>query len=397
MQAAPVANIDATALTQRVAGFIAHLRLNDYPLGPAEARAALDLAGHVDLCDARDARLALKTLLAGCRTDWELFDDLFEAYWHRAGRVRERVTSPADRNAGASTRPKVWQDHLPADKSGDAPGPLSRTGGDDDRDATAEETRLAASKRTVIAGTDLRHIVDPAELAEAEALAGDLARAMRYRLSRRSRVANKGPRFDLRRTLRRNLCHGGDPIELVRRRRPDRPVRIVVLLDVSGSMQQYSRFFLQFVKGLVGTWAEADAFVFHTRLVRITDTLRERDPIRAMTKLALMAQGFGGGTRIGESLRVFNERYAKAALNSRSVVIILSDGYDTGSPELLAEQLKRLKRKARRIVWLNPLLGWRDYEPVAQAMSAALPHIDCFAAAHSLDALAALEGEFARL
>ena len=174
-------------------------------------------------------------------------------------------------------------------------------------------------------------------------------------------------------------------------------MRIVILLDVSGSMEQYSRFFLQFVKGLVGAWVESDAYLFHTRLVRVTEALRDSDPIRAMTRLALIAQGFGGGTRIAESLGVFNDRYAKMALNSRSVVVILSDGYDTGDASAMSGEMRRLRRRARRIVWLNPLLGWRGYEPVARAMAAALPHVDCFAAAHTLDALAAIEGELARL
>ena len=120
------------------------------------------------------------------------------------------------------------------------------------------------------------------------------------------------------------------------RTRPDRPVRIVLMLDVSGSMKPYSRFFLQFVKGLVAQWHDADAYLFHTRLVRVTDALRERDPLAAMTRLSLMAEGFGGGTRLGECLEVFNDRYAKRALNSRSVFLILSDGYDTGPPEMLA-------------------------------------------------------------
>ena len=197
--------------------------------------------------------------------------------------------------------------------------------------------------------------------------------------------------------MRRNLGRGGELIDLVRRRRRDRPVRIVVLLDVSGSMEQYSRFFLQFVKGLVGSWVESDAYLFHTRLVRVTDALRDRDPIRAMSRLALLAQGFGGGTRIAESLGVFNDRYARMALNSRSVVMILSDGYDTGDASAMSREMQRLRRRARRIVWLNPLLGWRGYEPVARAMAAALPHVDCFAAAHTLQALAAIEGELARL
>ena len=224
-----------------------------------------------------------------------------------------------------------------------------------------------------------------------------MARAMRYRICRRYRNAHRARRLDLRRTVRRNLGRGGEPIDLVRRRRRDRPVRIVVLLDVSGSMDQYSRFFLQFLRGLVGSWLESDAYLFHTRLVRVTEALRDNDPIRAMTRLALIAQGFGGGTRIAESLGVFNDRYAKMALNSRSVVMILSDGYDTGDASAMSREMRRLRRRARRIVWLNPLLGWRGYEPVARAMAAALPHVDCFAAAHTLDSLAAIEGELARL
>ena len=163
-------------------------------------------------------------------------------------------------------------------------------------------------------------------------------------------------------------------------------------------MEPYSRFFLQFVKGFVGSWAESDAWVFHTRLVRVTEALRDHDPVRAMSRLALLAQGFGGGTRIAESLAAFNDRYAKATLNSRSVVIILSDGYDTGDASAMStHEMQRLRRRARRIVWLNPLLGWRGYEPVARAMAAARPFVDCFAPAHTLEALAAVEGELARL
>ena len=257
--------------------------------------------------------------------------------------------------------------------------------------------RIVASRRTTLARTDLRHLADPAELAEAERLAARLARAMRHRISRRYRNARRAPRLDLRRTVRRNLGRGGEPVDLVRRRRRDRPVRVVVLLDVSGSMEPYSRFFLQFVKGLVGAWAESDAYVFHTRLVRVTGALRDHDPVRAMARLALLAQGFGGGTRIAESLAAFNDRYAKAALDSRSVVMILSDGYDTGDASAMGREMRRLRRRARRIVWLNPLLGWRGYEPVARAMGAALPHVDRFAPAHTLEALAAIEGDLARL
>ncbi len=390
------AGVDPTALAQRIAGFVAHLRLNHFAVGPAETAAALALAHHIEACDPLQARLGLRTLLAGRQQDWERFDDVFEAYWLGRGIVRSRPSSPATSTA-ASSRPQLWQRHLP--QSEGVQDPLPQIAGTEDQsdDTSARKARLVASKHQSLTTKDLRHIVDPDELAAAEQLAGRLARAMRYRLSRRFRISNRGRRLDLRRSLRRNLSRGGDPIELIWRRRVDRPVRIVVLLDVSGSMQQYSRFFLQFTRGLVGSWAEADAYLFHTRLLRVTHVLRDKDPIRAMTKLSLMAQGFGGGTRIGEAVRVFNDRYAKTTLNSRTVVVVLSDGYDTGEVDDLVGQLRRLRRKARRLVWLNPLLGWQRYQPVARAMFAALPYVDHFASAHSLEALAALEGTFERL
>jgi uncharacterized protein with von Willebrand factor type A (vWA) domain len=179
--------------------------------------------------------------------------------------------------------------------------------------------------------------------------------------------------------------------------RPDRPVNLVVLVDVSGSMERYARVFLSFVRGLLGGPLRADAYLFHTRLVRVTEAFRETDPMRAMARLSLLAEGFGGGTRIAACLKAFNDGYAKRAIDSRSVVVILSDGYDTDPPEALARELARLKTRARRLVWLNPLLGWRDYAPVARGMAAALPHVDLFAPAHSLESLAALEPELARL
>ena len=386
------------ALTGRVAGFVAHLRLNDFALGPAESAAALELLeDHLDASDPLAARLGLKSLLAGRKEEWERFDDLFEAYWRGRGRVRRRPAAPAA-DPRSRTPPGPWRNHLaPPPPAGgtDRARPPGASGPDDDEPRGTG--RVVASPRSTLARTDLRHLADPAELAEAERLAARLARAMRHRISRRYRNAPRAPRLDLRRTVRRNLGRGGEPVDLVRRRRRDRPVRIVVLLDVSGSMEPYSRFFLQFVKGLAGAWAESDVFLFHTGLVRVTEAMRDHDPVRAMSRLALLAQGFGGGTRIAGSVAAFNDRYARAALNRRSVVMILSDGYDTGDASAMSREMQRLRRRARRVVWLNPLLGWRGYEPVARAMAAALPFVDCFAPAHTLEALAAIEGELARL
>ena len=170
-----------------------------------------------------------------------------------------------------------------------------------------------------------------------------------------------------------------------------------MMLDASGSMSLYSSFFIRFIRGLVENLAQAEAFVIHTRLVHVSAVLRERDLEKAVDRMNLLSAGWGGGTRLGENLRRFNDNYARQVLSGRSVVMILSDGYDTGPPELLAEEMARLRRRARRIIWLNPMIGWRGYEPVAQGMAAALPYVDLFAPAHTLDSLAALEPHLARL
>ena len=170
-----------------------------------------------------------------------------------------------------------------------------------------------------------------------------------------------------------------------------------MLLDASGSMSLYTAFFVRFLHGVVDAFREAEAFVFHTRLAHVSPSLRDRDVTRAVEKLSLMAQGIGGGTRIGESLATFNRWHARRVINSRTALMIVSDGYDTGEPGQLGEEMRRLRRRCRKIIWLNPLIGWRDYSPQARGMQAALPYIDLFAPAHNLESLAALEPYLARI
>ena len=384
-----------TPITRRMAGFIDHLRLNDFAVGPAETRMALDILDRIGPLGRAHAQQGLKSLLSARQEDWDKFDDLFEAYWFRYGRERTAAKSANSHQRATARHPGIWSDHLP---SAAASGLASSSGNEDDRETSGTASgRVVASAAHQLRQTDLRHFADREELAAAERLARQLATAIRDRLSRRYTFAATGRRLDFRRTFRANLGHGGEPITLIHKARPDRPVRIVVFVDVSGSMALYARVFLQFVRGLVSTWIDAEAYLVHTKLVPVTELLREPDSLKAMTRLAPMADGFGGGTRLGDCLKTFNDRYAKRVLNARSVVMILSDGYDTGTPDRLSRELKRLKRRARRIVWLNPMLGWRDYEPVTRAMTAALPLIDHFAAANTLDALAALEPDLARL
>jgi uncharacterized protein with von Willebrand factor type A (vWA) domain len=175
------------------------------------------------------------------------------------------------------------------------------------------------------------------------------------------------------------------------------PLRLVVLLDASGSMSLYTSVFVRFIHGVLEHFRESEAFLFHTRLVHVSAAMREKDVGRALERLSLMAQGVGGGTRIGESLATFNRWHAPSVIHSRTCVMIISDGYDTGTLAAMAVEMQRLARRCRRIVWLNPMIGWDGYEPSARGMQAALPHVDLFAPAHNLKSLAALEPYLARL
>ena len=271
----------------------------------------------------------------------------------------------------------------------------ARADGDDDADPGGR--REGASRAENLAATDIRHIVDPDEIAKVHALAARLARTMRARLVRRQQARRRGRRLDIRRTIHRSVSKGGTPVDLVWRRRKVKPLRLVVLLDASGSMNLYTAFFVRFLHGVVDAFREAEAFVFHTRLAHVSPTLRDRDVARAVDRLGLMAQGIGGGTRIGESLATFNRWHARRVINSRTAIMIVSDGYDTGEPERLAAEMRRLRQRCRRIIWLNPLIGWKSFSPQARGMQAALPHVDLFAPAHNLESLAALEPYLARV
>ena len=379
---------------RRLAGFARSLRDNGFKVGLAETRDALSLLTSPAAQRPSSLKPALRALFCATRSDWERFDEIFDAFWRgRHMRARHVLSGLAGGSAAAARR--LAQAPTPRDAPGLPDHVERRSDGEGFADARAR--REGASRAENLAAADLRHIVDPADIEEAHALAARLARAMRVRLVRRDQVRRRGRRLDLRRTIHRNVSHGGTPVELAWRRRKIKPLRLVMLLDASGSMSLYTAFFVRFLHGVVDAFREAEAFVFHTRLAHVSASLRDRDATRAVDRLALMAQGIGGGTRIGECLAAFNRWHARRVINSRTAVMIVSDGYDTGAPERLGEEMRRLRRRCRRIIWLNPLIGWRDYSPQARGMQAALPYVDLFAPAHNLASLAALEPYLAKI
>ena len=376
---------------RRLAGFARTLRDNGFKVGLAETRDALGILASPLATRPVTLQPALRALFCATHSDWEKFDEIFEAFWlGREMRSARTLTGAVAAGAKGRTIGEAAQTQGPSGQSDRVQ--------DGDGDASGGHARReGASRGENLAATDLRHITDPNDIARAHELAARLARSMRARLVRREQVRRRGRRLDLRRTIHRNVSHGGTPIDLAWRRRKIKPLRLVILLDASGSMELYTAFFVRFLHGVVDAFREAEAFVFHTRLAHVSPSLRDRDVTRAVDKLALMAQGIGGGTRIGESLATFNRWHARRVINSRTAVMIVSDGYDTGEPEQLGNEMRRLRQRCRRIVWLNPLIGWRDYSPQARGMQAALPYVDLFAPAHNLDSLAALEPYLARL
>lgn len=378
----------------RVAGFMAHLRENGFDLGVSETELAMRALSQIPVCDLSAARLAFKTVCSGRAEDVAQFDLLFDSYWLNEGRVREKAV-PSERQAppkdSSSTRKDAGGE---SSGRGNAHTPDGETGGEAHSDGTG---KLVASDVRNLLKKDIRELVDADDIRAAEQVAIKLGRALRDRRSRRRKAARKGAQIDFRRTMRRSLASGGEPLRLSKRTRPDRPTKIVALCDVSGSMLLYARPFLAFLAGLMRADTASDAYLFHTRLVRITDALRDEDPMRALNRVTLLADGMGGGSKIGGNLAQFSTSYARKFVDGRSVVIILSDGYDSDPPEILADALSKLKRRGCKVIWLNPLKGWKDYEPIAKGMAAALPHLDLFAAANTLESLAGLERELARL
>jgi uncharacterized protein with von Willebrand factor type A (vWA) domain len=384
------------AIRQRHAGFMRTLRDNGFKVGLAESSDALNVLAASGIDRAGRVRPALKALLCGRRSDWDAFDTLFDAYW--AGRnVKTRVAISAQATLANQRTVKTLSTQTRAGDSSGLPTDVERIAGGAESDAAPAGKREGASAYETLARTDFRKIADPDALAEAHRLAERLARRMRTHLTRRERAAKRGRHLDLRRTIHASLGTGGTPLRLIRRKPLHKPLRLVLLVDASGSMSLYTAVFLRFVHGVLDHFREAEAFLFHTKLIHVSDALREKDTARALDRLGLMAEGVGGGTRVGESLATFNRWHAARVLHSRTCVMIFSDGYDTSPPETLGAEMAQLRRRCRRIVWLNPLIGWDGYEPTARGMAAALPFVDLFAPAHTLASLAALEPYLARL
>ncbi len=335
-------------------------------------------ANAVDLGDREEFRVALRTVLTARPEDVPVFDATFEEFWQP--QVLERPEEQGDEGVAE-------QD--PNAEGEDKQVPQLAQGDGADENSDTELDMPLYSPVEVLAERDFSGF-QADEMAEIARAIVVIARRLATRESRRFRSTQRGHAIDMRRTMRRNIKYGGTVVELARKRRKIRKPRIVLICDVSRSMDSYSRFLLQFIYALQNTLGKVESFVFSTKLTRVTDYFKHRDIRAALDRIAEEVPDWSGGTRIGQSLMTFNQEWALRLVNNRSIVLILSDGLDTGDASILEHEMEEIQRRAARVIWLNPLLGNEDYRPLARGMSAALPHVDLFASAHNLASLQAL-------
>ena len=350
------------------------LRAGGAEVGPGRVADAVRGLDAVGLEDRRDVYFTLRQTLVSHREELELFDLAFASWVHGVGAGEpdgriEMLLAPAS--------------------SGRADGDE----GDDGRPREGETSARGASIVEVLRRKDFA-LLDEGELEEVARLLAEVGRVRPRRMSRRLKPSARGQRLDVRRVVRRSLRSGGELVELPTRTRKVVPRKLVVLCDVSGSMAPYARALLLFLHATAQA-GRVEAFAFGTRLHRLTSDLATRSPDAALARVSRQVVDWGSGTRIGASLKQFNDEYGRQALSRGAVVVIASDGWERGDPDLLGREMARLSRAAYSVVWINPLKGTPGYEPLAQGMRAALPFVDRFLPGHNLDSLEGLAGVLA--
>jgi len=355
------------AIAGHVVTFGRVLREAGLEIGPGRLTDALRALDAVDLASRDDVYFSLRQTLVSRRDELAVFDRAFEAWF-----LREPVLAPAREE---SSEPTLHVVEAAAEEAGG-----------DGEEPDEDVIDLGASRQELLRDKDFAELTDD-ELRRVRELIGRIATARPLRRSRRTRRDPLGEALDVRGMIRRSLRTGGDPVDRPLRARKEVPRRLVLLCDVSGSMDSYARVLLLFLHAAVGAGRGVEAFAFGTRLSRLTPDLATRDPMAAIARCTEEVVDWGSGTRIGASLREFNEVYGRRGMSRGAIVVIASDGWEREDPTLVGREMARLARAAYAVIWVNPLKGNPDYQPLAGGMRAALPFVDRFLAGHNLRSL----------
>ena len=354
------------------------LRRGGIDVHPGRMLDVVDALGHIDIGERDEVYHACRSLVVHRPDQIPLFDRVFAAFW----RAQHAAANGVDIPSGQSRAPHeavevalVVEDPTEASESR--------------ADAVTPEAAVKVwSDRAGLADKDFATFT-PQEIADARMALGRLVWNPGVRRTRRW-VGGRGTRIDLRRAIGESLRSGGDVVMLPTRKRRVRPRPLVLLCDVSGSMERYSRMLLQFAHAVTSRHQRVEAFLFSTQLTRITRQLNARRPDDALASVSRSVPDWSGGTRIGSAIKEFHQRWGRRVLNGGPVVLLISDGWDRGDPEVLAAQIARLQRRCYRLVWLNPLIGTTGYSPLTRGLQAALPYVDDFLPSRTLGNLADL-------
>ena len=360
-----------------IISFMRYARAHGMYVGLGETKDILEACEHGILSDPKLFKHSLKSICCGTYNDLSVFEELYGMYWLDEGDGKHNVKIKSEFQA-------LDQNQSSAILLGE--GKIS----EEDGNNTDAKTMSGANRMEKIRKTDFNKL-ENIDSEFFDKIAQQLWKQMSYRMKRRMKAGKKGSRLDFSRTIRKSIAKGGWPTEIVNRRRKLVKKRLVMLLDVSGSMDKYSFFLLKFIFVLKNYFETVEAFTFSTELQHITPYLKQNNLKNVYQIISDQVESWSSGTRIGECLTEFNESHAKSILSRSNIVVILSDGLDTGEPEILEKAVKDIKLKTKQLIWLNPLKGMKEYKPIQKGMSVALPIVDEFHSAHNLDSLLKLE------
>jgi hypothetical protein len=373
-------------LAANVMHFARLLRHAGLPVGPAETLAGQQALSLVDLGNRTEARTALCTAMLHRHEHQDVFDQAFNLFWRDPTAAEQAVTM-----ALLEAQKEKRQDRAPPGSRRVAEAmakPRDAVPRAED-EPPVQDAVLTVSDRERLQRMDFE-AMSAEEIAEAKREIRRLVLPLDLRRTRRLRADPLGPVTDLRRTIRQSLRQGGEILAIARNRQITRPPPLVVLCDISGSMSRYSQILLHFLHAVTNDRDRVHVFLFGTRLSNVTRQLRHRDPEVAFQMVSHVVPDWSGGTRIGDALDTFNRLWARRVLAQGAIVLLITDGLDRDGARGLAENMDRLHRSCRRLIWLNPLLRWAGFEPKSQGIRAMLPHVDDFRPVHNLASLRGL-------
>jgi uncharacterized protein len=374
---APVSGNPPT-LAANVMHFARLLRRAGLPVGPAETMAGQQALSLIDI--------ALRAVMTHRHEHQDVFDQAFTLFW-RDPSAAEQAVAMALLEAQKDKRPE--RPPPGSRRVAEAMAKPRETRPHQQDEPPVSDAVLTVSDRERLQQMDFE-AMSAEEIAEAKREIRRLVLPLDMRRTRRLRADSRGPVTDLRRTIRQSLRQGGEIVTIARNRQVTRPPPLVVLCDISGSMSRYAQILLHFLHAVTNDRARVCVFLFGTRLSNVTRQLRHRDPEVAFQMVSHVVPDWSGGTRIGEALETFNRHWARRVLAQGAIVLLITDGLDRDSARGLAENMDRLHRSCRRLIWLNPLLRWAGFEPKSQGIRAMLPHVDDFRPVHNLASLRAL-------